>query len=386
MDLYLPDLPPDAWPTLDPPDFFSRDPHIIEERLIKRYQEISGKTLYPAQPERLMINIMAYELALLRIEAEGAARGNLLRYAHGSRLDMIGERLDTQRLTPASARTRIRFTLADQLAFPVAIPAGSRVATADQLYSFATENKALIEAGSSYIDVIAVAEQPGADANGLVAGQIATLIDAIPYIATVSNTTQSNSGADREDDARYRIRIRTAPRRFSTAGPGSAYAWHVLSASQTITDVAVRGPEDGLQPGQVEIHPLTKTGAPSLELKALVTATIKANGKIRPLTDQVTVRDPVRVAFTIAATITPYATEDANAVLKAVHTALTDYGKDQRRQLGADIVRSQMIMAAQVPGLYDITLTEPISDKVLARHAWADCTRITLTLAQPVEG
>ena len=119
----------------------------------------------------------------------------------------------------------------------------------------------------------------------------------------------------------------------------------------------MRGPEDGLQPGQVEIHPLTKTGSPSFELKALVTETIAANGKTRPLTDQVTVRGPVcGVPFTIAAIITPYATEDTNTVLEAARVALTDYAHDQHRQLGADIVRSQMITVAQMPGLYDIVL------------------------------
>lgn len=386
-DLYLPvDFPADAWPDLPEPQFFERDPKVIEARLIARYEALAEKPLQPSQPERLMINVMAYEIALLNMRGERAARLNLLRYAEEPVLDLIGERVDTYRLLMSSALTTIRFAIDVALAFPVSVPAGSRVATADQLHVFATESAAEIPAGQTFVDVVAVAQIAGVAANGLVPGQIATRIDRPPYIVSAENVTESNSGADREDSERLRERIAAAPDRFSTAGPGEAYEWHVLSASQTIAAVAVLGPEDGMQPGEVGIYPLATTGLPSTELKTLVIDAVANDKKVRPLTDHVLVFDPVEIAFTVEGAVTPYADADANTVLAAATAAIEAKVAAMAAQLGTDIVIGQLERAAEVPGLYDIVLTAPAADQILTAEEWAHCTGVTLTLAPAEEG
>lgn len=386
-DLYLPpNLPADAWPFLPAPDFFERDVRAIKERMIARYQALTEKTVFPAQPERLFINTMAYEAALLRIEGEIAARENLLRYATSSKLDLIGERIFTPCLPVAAARTTLRFAIDDALGFPVAIPAGARVATADQSFTFSAESAGSIEAGQLSVDLVGVATTPGVAANGLLPGQINLLVDAIPFVSAVANITESNSGADAERDDRYRERIRIAPNRFSTAGPEAAYLWRVTSASQTIIDVAVLGPEDGINPGEVHLYPLSDTGLPTEELKQLVLDTVAKDQQVRPLTDSVSVFDPVEQAFTVQGTVTPLDIADANTVLDAATAALVAATDGMRNRLGADIVRGQLRAAAQVPGLYDITLTQPAADVVLARQDWANCTGVMLTLAPGVQG
>ena len=42
------------------PDFIDRDPAQITSEMIAQYEDASGKKLYPAQAERLLIDLFAY--------------------------------------------------------------------------------------------------------------------------------------------------------------------------------------------------------------------------------------------------------------------------------------------------------------------------------------
>ena len=389
-DLFLPEtlLPEDRWRDLPEPNFFSRDPVEIEARMIARYEELAEKPLLPAQPERLMINLMTYELTLLRTEGERAARENLLRYATKEKLDLLGELVDVERLLESSALTTLRFSIDEALAFSVSVPAGARVGTADQTHVFATQSAAEIPPGDTFIDVAANAVAPGVAANGLVPSQVATLIDPPPLITAAANLTVTNSGADDEDDDRYRERIRIAPDSFSVAGPEGAYVFYALAASQTVSDVAVLGPEeDGIPAGEVHVFPLATTGLPSAELKDLVEAAVSADEQRRPLTDSVSIRDPVEVAFTVAGVVTPYDDADANTVLANATAAVQAFVDAMRAKLGADIVPSQLAGAASaVAGVYDVVLSAPAKNQALTKQQWANCTAVALTLASAEEG
>lgn len=388
-DLFLPEilLPEDRWRDLPEPNFFSRDPIEIEARMIARYEELAEKPLLPAQPERLMINLMTYELTLLRTDGERAARENLLRYATAENLDLLGEAVDVERLLESSSLTTIRFSIEEALTFSVSVPAKTRVGTADQTHVFATKTAAEIQPGATFVDVAADAVTPGVAANGLVPNQVATLIDTPPLITAAANLTTTNSGADDEDNDRYRERIRIAPDSFSVAGPDGAYVFFALAASQTVSDVAVLGPEDGISPGQVHVFPLATTGLPSAELKDLVEAAVSADEKRRPLTDSVSILDPEEVKFAVTGTVTPYDDADANTVLANATAAVQAFVDAMRAKLGTDIVPSQLVgEAAAVAGVYDIVLSAPAANRVLTKQQWANCTAVTLTLASAEEG
>lgn len=53
-----------------------------------------------------------------------------------------------------------------------------------------------IKAGESYADVVVQAEEAGAESSGILSGAIKILVDPIPYISGVSNTTPSTGGLD----------------------------------------------------------------------------------------------------------------------------------------------------------------------------------------------
>ncbi|XLM22137.1 baseplate protein, partial [Chromobacterium piscinae] len=84
--------------TLPEPDFIPRDPAAITAEIIAQYEQISGKTLYPAQVERLLIDVIAYRETLVRIGIQEAAKQNLVAYARAPMLDYLGQLVGVTRL------------------------------------------------------------------------------------------------------------------------------------------------------------------------------------------------------------------------------------------------------------------------------------------------
>ena len=60
------------------------------------------------------------------------------------------------------------------------------------------------------------------------------IVDPLPYVSAVSNTTVTAGGVDEEDDDSFRERIRTAGASFSVAGPAGAYRYFAMSAAPGI--------------------------------------------------------------------------------------------------------------------------------------------------------
>lgn len=93
------------------PNFIDRDADVITAQLVAKYEELSGKPLYPAQADRLMIDVIAYREMLIRTEINEAAKQNLIAFADGVMLDYLGDffgvvRLDNE--TDEQLRRRVR--------------------------------------------------------------------------------------------------------------------------------------------------------------------------------------------------------------------------------------------------------------------------------------
>ena len=74
---------------LPEPSFVDRDPAPIVAEIVAWFEAETGRTLYPAQVERLYTNIVAYRETLIREAIQDAAKQNLLRYASGVMLEMM---------------------------------------------------------------------------------------------------------------------------------------------------------------------------------------------------------------------------------------------------------------------------------------------------------
>jgi phage-related baseplate assembly protein len=368
--------------SLPRPDFVSRDAETITAELVAQYESLTGRTLYPAQVERILIDLVAYRELLCRIAIQEAAEQNLVAFARAPMIDYLGELVDVTRLPAKAAQTTLRITLAAAQPADTLVAAGTRVESSDGLFAFATDVAATIPAGQLTTDVAATCTTAGTTGNGWTAGQLAALTDDPGNgLLTVSNVIASNGGMDSEDDDRLRERIKLAPEAFSTAGSAQAYRFHALSASQAVLDVAVLS----VTPGTVQLYPLATTGLPDANLLLLVEATCSAE-KVRPLSDAVQALAPTQVDYAISASLTLYAWADAPSAQADALSAAQAYAANRAAGLGRDIVPSQLVAALSVPGVYQVTLTAPAATNALSANKWAHCTGIQITLAGTTNG
>lgn len=337
-------------------NFVEVDAATLEAEILNEYERITGRTLERGDPVRLFLLTITNIIVLLMNRLNETGKQNLLRYAKGDCLDHLGALLGVERLPASAAKTTVRFTLSAAMASNVVVDAGTRV-TADGVIYFALDNSLVIPAGSLYADGVATCTEAGTLGNGFVAGQIKTLVDPVPYVASVANTTLSEGGADIEEDDSYREAIHVAPESFSVAGPLGAYQWFAKQASSLVSDVAVSSPE----PGEVDVRVLLQDGAiPGEEMLNIVAAKLN-DRNVRPLTDHLTVQAPTVVNYNVV--LTYYiATEDISqetAIRTAVTAAVNEFTLWTRSKIGRDINPSELIRKVVNAGAKRVTVSSP---------------------------
>lgn len=104
---------------LTEPDFIERDADTITAEMIAKYEADTGKTLYPAQAERLLIDLWAYREMLVRVAVQEAAKQNLVAFAREPMIDYLGELVGVYRLAAQPATTTLQFSVDEALAIDV---------------------------------------------------------------------------------------------------------------------------------------------------------------------------------------------------------------------------------------------------------------------------
>ena len=247
-------------------------------------------------------------------------------------------------------------TLSEKRPAAVGIPEGTKV-TDGNLNYFATVGYEEIPAGETYVDVRALCTENGVDGNELLPGQVNVLVDLIPYVESVSNTTKTSGGADLESDESLAERIFLAPSGYSVAGPDDAYKYWTKTYSQTIGDVKVTSPN----PVEVEIRFIMTNG--ELPTKTVIdgVAAYLQDENIRPLTDKVTVLAPETVKFNIAFTYYVNLSDQSKAgtIQAEVAQAVADYIEWQTRTIGRDINPSELMKRIVAAGAKRAEITSP---------------------------
>lgn len=367
--------------SLPEPSFIERDANKITQEWIALYEQKTGKTLQPAQIERILIDVGVYRENLLRIGIQEAAKQNLVNYATYPMLDYLGELVGVYRIAAKASKTTIKFNLAEIQTFNVSIPTNTQIESKDGKVIFTTIKDTLVPASSLFIETEVEAETEGIIGNGYLAGEIKNLITPLPYIESAENITISSGGADIEDDDSLRERIKQAPEKFSNAGSKGAYKYWTSTAHQDIIDVAVLNPTAGV----VLVYPLTKSGNPTPEILSLV-EDILTDEEIRPLTDQVIVEAPEIIDFAIHGSITLYNFADADSVMAEINFKLNEYIKNLKSKLGKDIVPTQIIaLLNNIYGVYKVDLTFPLFTEI-DEYQWANCTSYDISIAGYTNG
>ncbi|MCF7753381.1 baseplate J/gp47 family protein [Paenibacillus xylanexedens] len=339
---------------VDLPDiqFTEQDEQTIMNDIKLFYEGITGISLGRADPAMTVLNTLGKYIILQNVLIDRVAKAELLPFANGPILDYLGYFTKTERLPAAYATTTLRFSLSTALVTSQIIPAGTRVSpdnSEGELY-FATVRDVTLSPGQLQIDVAARCLEAGEVGNGFVVGDINTLIDPVPYVQTVTNTSVSGGGADVEDDDSYRERIRLSNDSFTTAGPRDAYIYWAKTASSAILDVQATSPADM----EVLVTILLDGGElPTPEIIEAVTSVLNVR-KIRPLTDKVTASGPDLVEYDL--NMTYYIHEDDVAMeesIKAeIQQAVSDYVIWQRSKLGRDINPSELIRRVMIAGAH----------------------------------
>ncbi len=303
------------------PTFLTKDPTTALADALARYKAATvtpenpdGVTLQPADPRRLHLQAMLYEVTLLRIGANFAARQNLLRYVSDEYIDALGDLWEKPREGAQPSRCTERFNTTAITDAVYTIAAGKRVSDGTNFWAVigkpdGTLGDVTSAPSAAYVDCLVECTTPGLATNGVVPGQITTLVDDIPGIVSVTNTTETISGRDAETLEEYRTRLLGQPEEDSTAGPRGAYERLALAASSNVVGVSVLGPDDvsdiaGYVPETGEVHVLIIEGTrddqgnitsvipdPSDGLIETVEAALTPE-EVRPLGDHVIVRAP----------------------------------------------------------------------------------------------
>jgi phage-related baseplate assembly protein len=343
--------------TLPEITFCETDADTIIQSAFTVHEGITGKKLYPGDPERLFIEALLYIIIQQRQAIDYAGKMNLLGYSAGDFLDHLGVFTDTARLDAQAATVTMQFSLAAARAQATAIPAGTRV-TPDGSLFYAVTTAGEIAAGQTTVELTAECATAGTEGNGYLAGQITTLVDPIDYVTAVANTTASTGGADIESDDAYRERIQLSPEKFSTAGPEQAYIYWAKTAHQDIIDVAVYMASAGV----VAVHPLMTGGQlPDQDILDAVDSILSERLR-RPLTDQVVVSAPTAVSYNIDLTYYVNQSDEVKlaTIQENVAQAVADYRSWQSASLGRDINPDELVSLLKSAGVERAPVTAPV--------------------------
>lgn len=357
-------------------EFVSADEQEILTYIINLYTTITGRSLAQGDPVRLFLNVITAVVIMLCNKINYTGKQNLLRYAEGDNLDHLGILVGVERIASKAAVTTTKITLSEARAVSTLIPAGTRTTAGDNVF-FAIDENVTILAGETEASVSATCTIAGTIGNGYLVGQINKIVDPVPYVTAMSNTTISEGGADVEDDESLREAIRVAPENYSVAGPSGEYINIAKRASVLIKDVDVITPN----PGEVLITPLLVDGGiPGQEMLNIVKNACDAR-TVRPLTDHVFVKAPQVVNFDVKVTYYIKRADEARsvAIQNSVTAAVAGYVLWQKSKLGRDINPDELLSLLKKAGIKRAVISAPIYTVVQNNFvAIADAVNVTL--------
>ena len=325
-----------------------------------KYQEITGRkiTLRPGDKEHIHLRIEAGQYYQMYQIMDNAAKMNLLKYSKGNFLRHLGAFKKTFIQEPKPAVVTARFTLSEVRKDVIYIPQGTRITAGDGVY-FATDDYAEVKAGDSFVDIDCTCESVGEVGNDYIPGQIEIIVDPVPYVASVTNTTKSEGGSGEESEESFRERIFLAPSSYSVAGPADAYEYWVKQYnSAAIEDVKIYEPTEAV----VDIRILLNGGAlPSQTFCSGCLEYLKEN-PIIPLTDNDIVAAPDVVNYNLKA-VYYIARSDLNniaVIQESIEAAKDTYLNWQRTKIGRDINPDALTEFVRAAGGKRVVITSPV--------------------------
>lgn len=332
---------------------------LVMDIYTENYKKVYAKAppLYDSDPLTLTLKSMAMLYYMAMQVAERRALAAMLKSAEGAQLDNIGLPFGVKRNPETYATVTIRFALSAAQKSVAMIPQGTRIRTGAGIY-FATTEYAQIDIGETSVDVLAKAEEVGAESNGIPPGVIDTLVDAIPFVAGAVNIDTSSGGADAESDDSLTRRIWLSPTTYSCAGPRDAYEFWAMSFRSDIENAIAISPRS--QPCTAYIYFMLTGGKMPSEKDISEMETFMMNEARRPMTDLVICKAPEEVEYSIDFTyyIGASSKKNADIVQQNVAQAVQEY-QDWQRSIGRDINPMELIYRLRAAGVKRVEMREP---------------------------
>ena len=325
-----------------------------------KYLEETGRkiVLRPGDKEHIHLRVEAGQYFQMYQQLDYAAKMNLLKYSKGDFLKHLGAFKKTFIQEPRAAVVKVRFTLSEIRKDVIYIPEGTRVTAGDGVY-FATDEYAEVAAGEKYADVSCTCESAGEIGNDYVPGALEIIVDPVPYVESVVNTTKSEGGSGEESEESFRERIFLAPSSYSVAGPADAYEYWVKQYnSAAIEDVKIHEPLEAV----VDIRILLRDGA--LPSQSFCNDCLKylKDHPIIPLTDNVYVSAPDVEKYRLKATYY-IARSDINnikVIQESIEAAKDTYLSWQKTKIGRDINPDALTEFVRAAGGKRVVIESPV--------------------------
>lgn len=341
-------------------DFVNETFESIETRMIAAWEALTGRTMMPASPERVMVGWAAAAIAQIYEKINFAANQNLPSEATGEYLDALSELYGNfPRPEARNAITRMTFSVDSAAAADITIPQGTLVSDASGNIVFATNYAVTIPAGQTSVSgVLATCTQPGTIGNGYAPGQINRFYGGFSGADSCVNTGTSQNGRDEMTDEAYRVYLKEQLAGYSAAGSKRAYEYIAKKANERIIDVCVASPDAG----EIVLYALIDAANPGPATSGIKSQILSAcsSDTVRPLTDTVSVDDPDDVTYEIRFTyyVRSDAPQSAAEISSILTKAIDDFRAWQGSKLGRDINPSklmQMLMDTGVLAYVDLT-------------------------------
>lgn len=343
--------------------FVQTDSESVLNEMVSKYEELTGHTLLPADPDKMFISWVADIVVQERALINYAANQNIPSRAKGENLDALGEFLyRVARPQAEPAKCTMEFTISAPQSTAIVIPKGTKVTDSNQTLVWETVNDTVVPVGETTVQVGIVCQTPGTVGNGFGAGQINSLIDVdnVRFYKFCENVDTTSGGSEQADDTTYYELMRQSLEAYSTAGPKGAYEYHAKSVSSDIADVCAINPLE--KPGYVNIFAVMQDGSIADDGTKKVILEACNDDKVRPLTDIVEVLDPEEVNFDVEITyyIDRSTEKSISDIAISVEAAVTEYIKWQVGKIGRDINPSKLYWLLRDSGIKRVDVKSPV--------------------------
>lgn len=187
-----------------------------------------------------------------------------------------------------------------------------------------------------------------------------------------------------ESDESLRARIQLVIEAWSPHGTEGSYVYWALDADDRVVDVAVYGPNHGLDPAIPPAEPkmviLSSEGDGTADqaLLDLVYQNCVPDTR-RPVADKLTVISAQPVTYAIEAVL-HVTSPEAAASIQAAAQASVEAFVNNRIRIGRKLYRTSVAAALNVQGVLDVDLIAPVADLDIGPFAAPHCTGITLSV------